>query len=456
MAVADRWHTRKPRLDEDGNPVPKCREHRLYPSLDHGQGDRWQVRYRDEHSRQKKRNFAKRQGTDPEKCADAFDAKVRTQLDDGSYIDPASANTLFQKVAEDWRKNRIHDESTAIRVEYEFRLHVYADPATPGRTPRGGPALGHLTMRQLEKRPSFCQAWISGLSLSPSSAQKVIRNVSSVFISAQDDGLISRNPLRAQSVTRPKATKYKAVPWPLEWVEAMTEALRHENACKALHGCACEPSAYQVIPTLGSGSGLRRGEMFGLAVGNDAGVDDDVDFLRRVIRVRRQVKVIRGKQVFAPLKNGTPHEVPLSDSLAVALSEHIKTFPPVAVTLPWKSADGDPVAFKLLLTRPNGLAMHPKMADDRWHAALARAGIEVSRRNMFHVLRHTAASAWLSAGISVAAVAEFLGDTVETVLAYYSHFIPDDSDRARRAMDQFFTKVAVEPSALNVPSEATS
>jgi hypothetical protein len=60
------------------------------------------------------------------------------------------------------------------------------------------------------------------------------------------------------------------------------------------------------------------------------------------------------------------------------------------------------------------------------------------------------------AGISVAAVAEFLGDTVETVLEYYAHFIPDDTDRARKAMDQFFTKVIMEPSALDVPSRASS
>jgi integrase-like protein len=49
---------------------------------------------------------------------------------------------------------------------------------------------------------------------------------------------------------------------------------------------------------------------------HQAGVDDDVDFLHRVIHVRRQVKLIRGTRVFAPLKNDNPHDVPLSDSLA--------------------------------------------------------------------------------------------------------------------------------------------
>jgi len=34
---------------------------------------------------------------------------------------------------------------------------------------------------------------------------KVIGNVSSVFAAAVDDGSIHRNPLRAKSITRPKA-----------------------------------------------------------------------------------------------------------------------------------------------------------------------------------------------------------------------------------------------------------
>ena len=59
-------------------------------------------------------------------------------------------------------------------------------------------------MRELAKRPSLTQAWITGLKLAPSSAGQVIRDVSSVYIAAIDDGVMNRNPLRAQSVTRPE------------------------------------------------------------------------------------------------------------------------------------------------------------------------------------------------------------------------------------------------------------
>jgi site-specific recombinase XerD len=59
---------------------------------------------------------------------------------------------------------------------------------------------------------------------------------------------------------------------------------------------------------------------------------------------------------------------------------------------------------------------------------------------MMHVLRHTFASSCLSEGISVGAVAEAMGDTEATVQATYSHLMPDDTDRMRKAIGRFFTR----------------
>jgi site-specific recombinase XerD len=61
---------------------------------------------------------------------------------------------------------------------------------------------------------------------------------------------------------------------------------------------------------------------------------------------------------------------------------------------------------------------------------------------MMHVLRHTAASIWLSKGMGTRAVAEFLGDTEATVISTYSHMMPDDRDKARKAMEDFIASGA--------------
>ena len=140
------------------SPGSDCAEHGLAPSSTHGAGDRWQVRWRDD-GIQLKRNFARKNGKNPEIHADAFDARTRTQLHDGSYIDPSAGNVTFKAYPEDWRKSRTHDVNTAKRIELQLRLHVY-------------PIIGHRTMRELAQRPSLTQAWIAGLKLVPSSVAR--------------------------------------------------------------------------------------------------------------------------------------------------------------------------------------------------------------------------------------------------------------------------------------------
>jgi integrase len=142
--------------------------------------------------------------------------------------------------------------------------------------------------------------------------------------------------------------------------------------------------------------------MFGLAV-------DDVDILRRVVHVPRQVRLLDdGTMCFSPVKNGKAHDVPLSESLAPLLAEHIRAHRLRPVTLPWHGPDGEPVTCTLLLTDAKGGAMYRPRANEAWRSALAKAGIIVARKagepkrrpdpgNGMHALRHTAASAWLSA-----------------------------------------------------------
>jgi integrase len=71
------------------------------------------------------------------------------------------------------------------------------------------------------------------------------------------------------------------------------------------------------------------------------------------------------------------------------------------------------------------------------------AGVEESGRpgpgpeERQHVTRHTFATELLSNGVSLAKVAAYLGDTKETVLATYAHFLPGDETRARDVMGAF-------------------
>ena len=431
MSVYDRWHKTRP-----GHADEPCREHsrgraKLYPAADHGQGDRWQVRWRDYGGRQRKENFAKRSE------ADARDTAVKASLRAGNYVDPDAGRITFREYAEEWRKNRVHDLATATRIEIAFRNHAYAADETPGRTPLGTLAIGDQELRTLARRTSLMQGWISGLRLAPNSARKVIADVSQVFTAALDDGIITRNPLKARSVQKPQAVKTEATPWTVAEIEAVVDQL---------------PGHLAALPYLGSACGMRQGELFGAALG-------DLDFLRKIMHVDVQVKYVAGCLFFAPVKNKKTRDVPVADPVIPLLAEHVRQYPPVKVTLPWGAPDGKPTTRELMFTTSDGRALNRNAFNRVWQAAWRTAGVdpERGRQNGCHVLRHTAASAWLSAGLSLAKVAVYLGDTKEVVLATYAHFMPDDDDRAREIMNAFFAPTRdgadYDPCALIVPGD---
>jgi integrase len=103
-------------------------------------------------------------------------------------------------------------------------------------------------------------------------------------------------------------------------------------------------------------------------------------------------------------------------------------------------ANGKLVTRELLFTAQDGRALNRNAFNRLWQKAWRAASVdpERGRQNGCHVLRHTAASAWLSAGLGLPKVAAHLGDTKEVVLATYAHFMPDDDDRARETMNAFF------------------
>lgn len=78
-----------------------------------------------------------------------------------------------------------------------------------------------------------------------------------------------------------------------------------------------------------------------------------------------------------------------------------------------------------------------------WKPALRRAGVEPTRDNGMHTLRHHFASVLIDAGESAKAITEYLGhaDPGFTLCAY-AHLFPASEDRARRALDSAFSSAA--------------
>jgi integrase len=409
--VVDRWHLSRPAVGAAPCSEHSSRTRVLVPSVDHGRGKRWMVRYRDSEGRQRKESFDRR----PD--ADARAKTVSVDLLRGSYVDPRQGKITLETYGRQWQAGLTCDPVTAAQIASRLSVHVY-------------PKIGSVALGVLAKRPSLVQQWVKGLEsdLSASTIKGVVMWVSTIFNAALDDGLVTRNPFRTGSVRAPRVDQKRAVPWDLRMVDAVAEAL---------------PKRYGVLPYIGAGCGHRQGELFGLAV-------DDVDFLGgRMVQVRRQVRIVNGVLVYSPPKGGKERAVPLPGSVGLRLSAHIADHPPMAVTLPWKTPDGEPHTAKLLFATPTREALDRNEFNRLWRAARRTAGVPDTRDNGCHVLRHTAASAWLANGVDIRTVAEYLGHTDPGfTLRVYSHLMPDAADRARKAMDAFFASAPDVPRAV--------
>ncbi|MFI6907344.1 tyrosine-type recombinase/integrase [Nonomuraea sp. NPDC050394] len=408
--VQDRWY--KTTSSADGKPA-RVRTER------YGTGMRYRARYVGPDGTEKSRSFPDRQ----KRRAETWLTEIEADMSRGQYVDPRAGRTTFKQYAEKWLDSLTTDLNTRSSVETQIRRH----------------AIPYLGPRPLDSfQPSHIREWLAQLepALPNSSYRRVIfGSVSAIFTAAIDDGVIAKNPCAVRSVTAPAPAKGRVQPWTAGQVFAVREAL---------------PNRYQAMADLGGGCGLRQGEIFGLPL-------DEVDFGTGWLHVAYQIKVIRGRLVFAPPKREKERDVPLPDRVAGALGEHVESFPPAEVTLPWRTPDGPLLTKRLLFTRDQG---GPVRRSDfnvyAWKPALVVAGIipppngserhQAAREHGMHALRHFYASVLLDAGENIKALSQHLGHgDPGFTLRVYTHLMPSSEGRTRRAVDKVYEATDTQP-----------
>ena len=303
-------------------------------SIDKRPNGRWRARYRERPGGpQKARHF------DRKIDAERFLAGVQAQLLDGSYTEPGAGNRLVSDYAEAWRRSQVHRPTTVAQVENHIRNHIL-------------PTFGERTIASI--RPSEVQAWVRGRSevLAPSTVEVVFRIFAAILNAAIDDRIIARSP--ATGVRLPRQPKQQVVPPTVQDVTALIDAM---------------PERYRALVVLAAGTGLRQGECFGLTL-------DRVDFLRRTIRVDRQLVLTEGPPQFGPPKTqASVRTVPLPDVVASALAAHLERWP--------TGADG------LIFTDTQGRPLRRNRFGEVWRRTVESVGLAGPR---FHDLRHFYAS----------------------------------------------------------------
>jgi integrase len=283
----------------------------------------------------------------------------------------------FGEYAEQWRAAQVHRPTTAARVEIFLRRHAY-------------PTLGPRPIGAI--RRSEIQGWVKALSgvLAPATVELVYRWVSSIFKAAVGDRPITSSP--CIRITLPKRNDAEVMPLSVSGVEALAGAV---------------PDRYRALIVFAAGMGLRQGECFGLTV-------DRVDFLRRQVRVDRQL--ISARDVGPPKSKAGFRTVPMPEVAVSTLSAHLARYRPGRFALVFAHTWCNP--------------LRRSTVGQMWHRARKQAG--PAGVATFHDLRHFYASLLIAKGCSVKAVQRRLGHqpAIET-LDTYGHLWPNSDDETR-------------------------
>lgn len=342
-------------------------------------GATWRARWRSPDGKSRSQSFARK--IDAERHLISVEHSKLA----GGYVDPAEGKVTFRDYAEAWRACQPHRPGTAASVETNLRRHAY-------------PAFGDRAIGSI--RRSEVQPWVKGLSatLAPGTVTTITQKVNAVFAAAVADQLIVANPCSGLRLPRPEGRQIHPISH--REVQAMAVAV---------------PGRYRALIFAGAGTGLRLGELLGMTL-------DRVDFLRRSLRVDRQLQTVVGAPPhFAPPKTAASvRTIAVPSVVLEELTAHLRAFGP--------GLDG------LIFTTEGGGPIRRNHAGRIWRSAAKRAGVE---GRSFHDLRHFCASVLIDAGASVKVVQHHLGHaSASQTLNVYAHLWPEDEDRTRATLER--------------------
>jgi integrase len=349
-------------------------------------GDKkWRVRYRTPEGGSRMRTFAKRSD------AERFLATTEHRKQTGEFVDPTAGRVRFDEHARRWLDLKVTAgrKPTSIAT---WRTHIETHLV---------PEFGAKQLREIQR--DHVEAWAIRLagSVAPTTARAIMATLRAILAAAVESGRLVRNPSAGVQVGAK--------------TERRVDPLHIGNTAKLVPVLAENmPRRWRAAVLLMASTGLRLGECLGLTV-------DRVDFLRRTLRVDRQMVTISGSTGFGtPKTRAGVRTIPIPDPVVQLLAAHVAEFPP-----------GD---HGLLFTSTIGTPVQRSRWSEEFRKARAATGTVESVRT--HDLRHVAASSLIAEGLSVAAVQAVLGHAspAET-LEVYTHLWPTDEDRTRQAIE---------------------
>lgn len=213
----------------------------------------------------------------------------------------------------------------------------------------------------------------------------------SIFNAAIYDELLDRNPAKDKGATLIRSRERKAAT--IEQIEALAQSV---------------PARYRVAVLLAAHSGLRQGELFGLARRH-------FDPMNNTVQVERSVKKLQGKPAYLGTTKtaGSVRTVILPESIGRELSLHIAQF---------SAHDSE----ALIFTTGGGKIVTSSELCSWFIPARHKAGLP---QLTWHELRNTGATIAASTGASLRALMNRLGHTSARAALHYQRLTATDDEQ---------------------------
>lgn len=320
--------------------------------------------------------------------------EVRQRIEGGMPAKDAP-DTVASWMAQ-WRESSLaaSDRKATTKALYATLSRTHLEPAPFGVT-------------RLDKlKPTNVEALVvtlRGKGLSDSTVRQVFGVLRLALDVAVRDGLLASNPVA--KVKRPAVARKEA-----RYLSA-AEVAKLLDSAKDLR--------YYVAVLLMAATGLRRGEVAGL-------LWRDVDLDKGELTVRHTLSRVEGALVLTePKTDRSRRRVPIPAGLVTELKAHRKR--QVAERL---RAGNQWTDTGVVFATELGTMLDPRNLLRTVEIAAAKAAIEDVGA---HSLRHSAAVAWLEAGVHIKAAADLLGHSSIAITGdLYGH---TSDDTARAAID---------------------
>lgn len=212
-------------------------------------------------------------------------------------------------------------------------------------------------------------------------------------------------------VVRAKAIKVREVEKPYE-------ALTADQCSTVVETCSNSRDRFMAMLMLGTG--IRIGEALGLRRQDMHFLPDSRSLGCAVAGAHIHVRHRRDNLNGALAKSRFPRAVPVDHSVVAAYAEY------AYARDDQPTADANDMVFVNLYSGLRGRAMSYQAAKDMFDRLSRRCGFTVRP----HMLRHTAATAWVRAGVAIDVVQQLLGHASPSSTAVYLHASDEDKRAA--------------------------